>query len=382
MKRTGRVIAAFGFVFLAQAAQAQWEAAKRLTWNSGTSQYPVIALDSSGKIHVVWEDSTPGNAEIYYNKSKDGGATWTTSKRLTWTSTYSHRPALGVDLSGGLHVFWDDDAAGNTEIYHKRSTDGGDAWTAARRLTWTTGHSFVPAMAVDSSGDLHVVWSDATPGNHEIYHKKSTDQGATWTTSHRITWNAGFSISPKIGADSSGNLHVVWQDDTPGHWEVYYARSANGGASWTASRRLTWSSVLSCYPAIGVDSFGRLHVVWQGSAFGNGEAFYKKSANGGTSWTASQRLSWTAGTSGWPTLTVDSWDDLHVVWDDDTPGNFEIYYKKSTDAGANWTANRRLSWTSGYSWEPSVAVDVSGVVQVVWYDNTAGNWEIYYKKGK
>jgi hypothetical protein len=112
------------------------------------------------------------------------------------------------------------------------------------------------------------------------------------------------------------------------------------------------------------------------------EAFYKKSTDGGASWTTSRRLSWTSGASRSPVIAVDYSDNLHLVWSDDTPGNDEIYYKKSTDAGANWTSNRRLTWTSSYSWEPSLAVDSSGNVHVVWYDYTPGNWEIYYKKGK
>lgn len=382
MKRIGPVLLTIGLFLFAQAAQADWGPTKRLTWNSGDSQYPIIAVDFLGGLHVVWQDSTPGNNEVYYKRSTDGGASWTTAKRLTWTSTYSHRPVIGVDSSGGLHVFWDDDAAGNTEIYQKRSTDAGATWTASERLTWTSGYSIVPAMAVDPSHNLHVVWSDLTPGNQEIYHKKSTDGGATWTTGHRITWNSGASMSPKIGADPSGHLHVVWQDNTPGSWEVNYAKSTDGGATWTAAQRLTWSSGTSGYPIIGIDSSGRLHVVWQGSASGNVEAFYKKSTDGGASWTTSRRLSWTSGASRSPVIAVDYSDNLHLVWSDDTPGNDEIYYKKSTDAGANWTSNRRLTWTSSYSWEPSLAVDSSGNVHVVWYDYTPGNWEIYYKKGK
>jgi hypothetical protein len=175
---------------------------------------------------------------------------------------------------------------------------------------------------------------------------------------------------------------VVWQDNTPGHDEVYYKRSTDGGSTWSASQRLTWSSTSSAYPEVGVDSWDWLHVVWQGSASGNTEALYRKSTNGGTTWTASRRLSWTSGVSFTPMIAVDSSDNLHVVWSDDTPGNFEIYYKKSTDGGENWTANERLTWTSDYSWNPAVAVDALGDVHVVWEDTTPGNWEIYYKSGK
>ena len=44
--------------------------------------------------------------------------------------------------------------------------------TPAKRLTWNYGGSRSPAIAVDPSGNLHVVWSDDTPGNYEIFYKK------------------------------------------------------------------------------------------------------------------------------------------------------------------------------------------------------------------
>ena len=135
----------------------------RSSWN------PAIAVDPSGDLHVAWEDPTPGNWEIYYKQSTDGGSTWTTSQRLTWNSGSSSSAAIAVDSSGHLHVVWNDDTPGNSAIYYKQNTDGGSTWTASQRLTWNLDSSFSPALAVDSSDNLHVVWHEDTPGNYEIY---------------------------------------------------------------------------------------------------------------------------------------------------------------------------------------------------------------------
>jgi len=56
MKRMALMIATLGLFLLAQAAQADWTPAKRLTWTSGISNYPAIAVDSSGNLHLVWAD--------------------------------------------------------------------------------------------------------------------------------------------------------------------------------------------------------------------------------------------------------------------------------------------------------------------------------------
>jgi hypothetical protein len=75
-----------------------------------------------------------------------------------------------------------------------------------------------------------------------------------------------------------------------------------------------------------------------------------------------------------------------MLWSDDTPGNVEIYYKRSMDGGTTWTAfpasDPRFTMTSGDSWCPDIAVDSSDNLHIVWDDDTLGNQEIYYKKGK
>ena len=108
MRRTGLLIAALGFGLYAQIAQADWAPAKRLTWNSGYSWEPAVAVDSSGRVHVVWHDDTPGNFEIYYKRSTDGGSTWTAPQRLSWNTVDSEFPDIAVDSSGHLHVVWHD----------------------------------------------------------------------------------------------------------------------------------------------------------------------------------------------------------------------------------------------------------------------------------
>jgi len=131
-----------------------------------------VATDSIDGIHVVWEDNTPGNREIYYKKSSDGGTTWDPVQRITWTSGESYDPAMAVDSSDAIHIVLADFTSDGYEIYYKKSDDAGISWSAAQRITWTSGGSYSPAIALDSGNSLHVVWMDNTPGNREIYYKK------------------------------------------------------------------------------------------------------------------------------------------------------------------------------------------------------------------
>jgi hypothetical protein len=382
MKRTSLIIAALGLFLFVQVAQADWTPAKRLTWTSGPSEAAAIAADSSGHLHVVWSDGTPGNTEISYRRSLDEGITWQPIQRLTWTPGTSWAPAIAVEASGSIHMVWYDDSSGNDEVYYKKSTDGGATWTPSLKLTWSAGFSVAQTVAVDAAGGLHVVFSDNTPGEFEIYYKKSTDNGDSWTASRRLTWTPGDSYVVSMDISPSNQLHLVWTEDGAGSEEVYYRKSTDGGASWTASQRLTWTTSPSLSPGISVDSLGRLHLIWQDNMSGNIDLYYKRSSDAGASWTASQRLTWTTGLSFSPDSVIHPPANLHVVWQDDTPGNYEIYYKKSTDGGATWTTSQRLTWNSSWSGSPDVAVAPSGHPHVVWEDNAPGNYEICYKQDK
>jgi Neuraminidase (sialidase) len=384
MKRLGLIITALGLFLFAQRVQADWTSAKRLTWTSGSSEYPGVATDSSLGIHVVWEDDTPGNWEIYYKRTTDGGTSWSLARRLSWTSGDSHAPAIAIDSSDYIHVVWYDDQTGNNEIYYKQSTDGGATWSASRRITWTTGWSEVPAIATGESDSVHILWDDyRQPGNFDIYYKHSTDGGATWSSARKLAMpiiEAGFTA---IAIGSSQTIHVVWYDYTPGNGEIYYARSADGGATWSLPKRLTWTPGRSAFPSIAVDSSNRVHIVWNDDTTGIPEIYYKQSPDGGATWSGTKRLTWNSGNSLFPVVSTDSSGFVHVVWEDDYISGFPgIYYKQSTDGGASWSGAKRLTSTPAFSYEPAMAIDSGNIVHLVWEGSLPDNNEIYYLKGK
>ena len=146
---------------------------KRLTWTSGASSSPAIAIDSKKGLHVIWYDDTPGNQEIYYRRSTDGGANWDALKRLTWTLSSSYYTAIAIDANDAIHISWTDNTSGSYQIYYRKSTDRGSSWGEIQRLTWTSGASFGPAIAVDSKNHIHLVCEDYyNGGRRHLLHEK------------------------------------------------------------------------------------------------------------------------------------------------------------------------------------------------------------------
>jgi hypothetical protein len=372
------IIIILGLLIFFQPLSAQtWGAAKRLTWNLNHSYSPAIAVDSSNNLHVVWYGETSGNREIHYKKSTDEGITWN-AKRLTYNSGDSERPAIALDSNSHIHVAWEDDSPGNREIYYKKSTNGGSTWIT-KRLTLNSGSSILAAIAIDSNDHIHIVWRDDTPGNLEIYYTTSTNGGTSWTTK-RLTYNSGESTRPSITIDSSNHIHVVWANWTPGDGEIYYKKSTDGGVTWI-TKRLTWNSGNSYTPSVVADSSNNIHLVWYDDNSGNNEIYYKRSTDAGATWGSAKRLTWNPGISSFPIIAVDSSNRVHVVWKDSPSFNNEVYYRRSKDGGETWNGGKRLTWNSGSSGDPDVSIGTNDYIHVVWEDSTPGQFEIFYRKG-
>jgi hypothetical protein len=95
-------------------------------------------------------------------------------------------------------------------------------------------------------------------------------------------------------------------------------------------------------------------VVWRDDTSGNFEILYRRSTDGGANFGSTVNLSNNAGGSFNPAIAV-SGNNVYVVWRDDTSGNFEILYRRSTDGGANFSITVNLSGNAGSSDAPSIA---------------------------
>src|SRR5260370_37036921 len=77
--------------------------------------------------------------------------------------------------------------------------------------------SMTPQAAVDSGGNINVVWEDDTATNSNTLFRRSSDGGATFPTFTPLSNTTGFSSSPRNALDTNGGVNVVWGGSTPGH---------------------------------------------------------------------------------------------------------------------------------------------------------------------
>jgi len=312
-------------------------------------------------------------------------AQWQPDVRLTNDPSPSYTSANNARCiasnGNNIHVVWNDYRIGNSSrIFYKRSTDGGISWQDDINLSTINQTSTNPSIAISGS-DVHVVWDDdrISLSNREIYYRHSTDNGITWGPEVRLSSLPDDSYESSISV--SGQLViVVWQDGIWGALEVYCKRSTDAGATWGADTRLTNNTGYSASPSTCIN--GQIvHLIWGDDSDGNEEIYYKRSTDGGVSWGADTRLTNNPAIQRYPSISI-SGNAVHLVWFDDRDGggyNTEIYYKKSSDGGINWGPDTRLTNNPGYSAIPSVFASGTAV-HVVWYDERDGNDEIYYKR--
>jgi hypothetical protein len=315
-----------------------------------------------------------GFGEIYTKCSTDWGITWSPDIRLTFEPARSSDPA--VTLSGEkVHVVWSEDRDGNYEIYYKRSTDEGVTWSPDTRLTYAVNNGWFPSLAAVGD-DVHVVWWDYRDRDHEVYYKRSTDGGETWSPDTRLTFAPLDSWFPSISA-SGGTVHTAWWDNRDGNYEIYYKRSIDNGFSWGPDVRLTSDTSWSSTPCI-ASSGDRAYLTWEDDRNGAGEIYFKWSTDRGLSWSPDARLTFDPGWSVMPSIWA-SGAKVHLVWDDDRDGNEEIYYRSSEDSGLTWSGEVRLSYGRYNSTYPSISA-IDSMVHAVWTDSRSGRPEIYYAR--
>ncbi len=244
---------------LANAQGGGWSRPVMLSTNTANSWWSDVAVDPAGRAYVVWMSGQAGLDLLMY--SAWDGQTWSEPKDIIVTARggFTIRPALAINASNVLHVTY----RSYNSIFHASAPAGtaGDAasWTAGHRLSGS-GNGYYSDVAIDSSGVIHVVWNEAVP--------VSSGEPAVWVGGtgglsryDGRQWQADQALEDLAG----GEIYVIWEDASGVDW----FGTANGvfrsdGATWEALTTKDGLADSRVY-AIRQDSDG---VMWFGTAKG------------------------------------------------------------------------------------------------------------------
>jgi len=264
------------------------------------SAAPTMAVDGD-TIYVAWEHYDLGCGNTRLRRSADAGATWgepLDATRDDQTLGGGGGPSLTIGKNHSVnlvHVSLKDAGATqnyNWEIYFKSSFDDGNTWTDDVRLTDDQiGDSRFPTSAAFKN-TLHVVWWDDRDDtmythygyppikpepdhNFEVYYKRSTDNGISWSDDIRLTNAESYAQSPSVVAFRE-NVYVVWQDFRDGADEIYFKYSLDNGTNWSQDIRLTDTRATSEFPSLAADDSGNVYIIWTDKRSGSLETYFRK----------------------------------------------------------------------------------------------------------
>ena len=285
---------------------------------------------------------------------------------------------------------WRADATDDWEIRYCRSNDCGKTWPVWTQLTNNDTSSLYPDVAARGSY-VHVTYQDDWAGNFEVMYKRITNYGAgAVDQTRRLTFSDSDSYLPQIAVSMSGlSVNIVYEDTIDTTLDIFYKHIYSSGAGPYDTRRITFGIYQEDYNSFSdiATSSGTddqfVYIVYNGHWPGNSEIMYKRLDNWGQGGFImySARLTYSSTVSSMAAIAFDSiHNDVHISYLDYWPGNSDVMHRKLPDYGGDGYSAQRISWGSGDSNYSSIASSDVWTF-VAWSDNTSGNYEIYFKRG-
>jgi len=189
------------------------------------------------------------------------------------TSPQQISPAIAVDGSGNVYVVWEDYREGDADIFIKKYGSSGFGIRNKVNLgeTGSVDYDTTPSIAVNTLGDIYVVWEhrdDSLDDRPDIYFARSTNQGQTFSQTSIATEGR----RPSIAVDVSGIAYVVWEDltgfpgvQTPSNTHIKMMRRENGVVPGSTKQIDSPSSPYdnARFPSVAAGSGGKVYVVWE-----------------------------------------------------------------------------------------------------------------------
>lgn len=205
------------------------------TYSRDNSSRPFFDIDSKRTIHLVWEEKTTlGDSgedwDVFYTFKKLD-ETWQSFELIsTESSKDSNRPILRVDTSDNIHVIWIDktnisSCDGDYDIFYKKKSND-SIWSKLEIVTNESNDecNWI-SMVLDTKGIIHVAWADKTN-----YLQSGKDADILYKQKFKNHWSPAMVISTESNYDSAWSwiavgdkdiVHFTWWDDM-GNWVIFY----------------------------------------------------------------------------------------------------------------------------------------------------------------
>ncbi|MGB7936225.1 MAG: Ig-like domain-containing protein [Nitrososphaeraceae archaeon] len=201
-----------------------------VTENNQTNQPPQVfdqTTDESNSTdyrYAVWSAGEEEDRYILFSRSNDGGNSFSSPLSLSGKSRSTVFNPEVSSSGNNVYVVWQGQSKnGNQDIFLRKSSDYGSTFSGTENLSNDPGGSGNPDVTIDGNS-THIAWEGTTPGNNFIFYTKS-DEGSDFGSPQKLSSNTGISYKPEI----------IVKDESVTDSFTYKAKDVNGAESNVAT---------------------------------------------------------------------------------------------------------------------------------------------------
>jgi len=386
-------------------------------FTAGDQWEPSLAADGYSHVYVLYPQygTVPGCATcplptMVLVASNDNGATWQTPRAIAPPGSGQFDAQITVDPVDRRTVYATWVQNDKSDVVVAKSVDFGQSWSVV--VAARNEDSDKPTLAVRGA-DVYVAFNHA----ETLWVAASHDGGITFETNAVSAIPLTWSLPGGGTVDPEGNVYFAWAGyGKPANRKVglYTSKSGNGGANW-ATRLMDRSgmapdcsayhcgwSYLGAQITIASDGAGTIYALWNSGKTDKApeRIYFATSTTAGSTWSPKADVSSAAAgvEHAFPAIAAGAGGDVRIAWmDSRRRPRWNTYYRSSTNGGATWSAESRLSsGVSGYSYIRrdgftfpfgdyfGIGIDSRGQTHAVWGEglnfNSPGS--IWYTNGR
>ena len=177
---------------------------------TGDVNRPEFAMDGAGNTTIVWDQDNGTRNVVYASRYSDGA--WSAPAQLgdPAATKNASSPAIAVDSTGNMMAVWQQ-SNGTRYLIHASTYKNG-AWSAPAQVDspTATGSAYDPKIAMDGVGNAIAAWYQHNGTRHVVYTSRYSN--GAWSAPVRVDNGTATeeAYSPAMGLDAAGNLMAVW----------------------------------------------------------------------------------------------------------------------------------------------------------------------------
>lgn len=357
----------------------------------GLSYQKSIALDPDGNVWVFWQDQRSTPYQIWLRKFDRASRIWLPESQLTRVSAQTNPPSAGCDQNGNVHLSWHIEGGQYAGIWYKKYDKSQGRWLGDTLLVPAVLPYLRknPVVATQPGGNaVHLVWfgNPDTGGSYQVFHKEYRP-GSGWLPPEQVSSAICPHEAAAVAVDHDNNLGVVWlgQDFGSQRNQVFCRRRID--SVWQNVELVSnFPGDLAQYsPCVAAGTNGNWHIVWEGTVTGQiyRQVYHRlRTPEGWTEiFTVSRGVNYQQGA---PSAACREENECHIVWRGKTqasPDNFQLCYSFRDKYGV-WSLPEQLTGIdAGNVDRPAIICDSGYGLHIVYQDESAGNLDVYYLYG-